>query len=168
MSDLMKRIDEILDVMNEKNRGIERLEAQMMHYAIDVLPCKDAEIETLRARIEELDFKNHTLIKVLRYVQFCLTGTNATKADLCDDVQMAVDANTTRIEELEAAQAWHPASEPPTEEETVIIYNERVDGWCIGNYWTCYQGYVNGSEFCQVEATHWRELPPVPNRKGNA
>jgi hypothetical protein len=66
-----------------------------------------------------------------------------------------------RIAELEAAQQWHPASEPPTEEGEyeVIQYADtptrKYAKW-DGQDWVNKYGYIFG------DVTHYRRVVPMP------
>jgi hypothetical protein len=81
-------------------------------------------------------------------------------------------AKDARIAELEAAQQWHPASEPPPQEacvgydgysRKVIFYaagGQIIMGRCNLRRSDGYRWFDNsGVGYC---ATHWRDLPPMP------
>jgi len=70
-----------------------------------------------------------------------------------------------RIKELEAAQQWHPASEPPEadgdEYEAIRICNGKM----YRRYSTFRDGKWNFVHRTISPVIFWRELPPMPGKE---
>lgn len=70
-------------------------------------------------------------------------------ADRAKKAEGELAAARARIAELEKAQTWHPASEPPETTRDVVVWD--VDGdWFPDNY-------VVGCGF-PPDITHWRDI----------
>jgi hypothetical protein len=70
-----------------------------------------------------------------------------------------IDALEAHIAELEAAQQWHPASEPPEDEsKEYLLLNQD----CIsGEYWC----EVDRFSMRNPDCIDWCELPPMPEKE---
>ena len=78
-----------------------------------------------------------------------------------DALQARIDALESENAALKAANAWHPASEPPDNSRCVIACNNLEVTECIysnykGGYWEDRAGYE------MHNVTRWRELPAPP------
>lgn len=95
-----------------------------------------------------------------------LDATNKANMSDCECLCVAVEDMqllVARIAELEAAQQWHDASEPPDD-----CRNVEIQTW-IGH---CYTDFCIAEKGVWAifgpEVARWRELPPMPQRKGDA
>lgn len=79
----VKRLEETIEILTEEHN------AQAV--------CAE-EFAFLRGENARLELSGGTMVKVLEYVLFVMTGSNEIKADLCNDVQMAVDRIKEKLE----------------------------------------------------------------------
>ena len=80
--------------------------------------------------------------------------------NIIDEQRETINWQRARIDALEAANAWHPASEPPNDDREVLavdIYNS------LKIYRLCYfKGLWLDENVNRVDVTIWRELPAPP------
>lgn len=82
----------------------------------------------------------------------------------CRRLRRENESLRARVAELEAEQAWHPASEPPetSDAKMVVYYDDCVNiGYFQHGMW--YQ--INDGLTFSHPVTHWRDLPPMPEAK---
>jgi hypothetical protein len=101
----------------------------------------------LRARIAELETVEHLEKQQLQEEK--------------DSLTLALSKAVKRIAELEAAQQWHPASEPP--EQNGSIFKSRTvevqSDW--GGVQSDFYDYQNGCWYFSTKPNRWRDLPPL-------
>ena len=100
-----------------------------------VIVTNHDDVEQLRARVAELE--------------------NRDREECCTDYKAKLRA---RIAELEAAQQWHPASEPPENGRDVMVLIDYVY-FAIGTY-DVFSWHICGIGMAD-NVTHWRELPAL-------
>ena len=118
-----------------------------------LLDCK-AELERLSnidAAFNKIGFDNH---------QLDMRNEFDSLAKLCEHFNLM----QTKIERLEAENAWQPIDTAPKDGTQILCCNENngeymVCGYEKGAYLG--QGFYFNSEF-KIEATHWRPLPQPP------
>ena len=83
----------------------------------------------------------------------------------CRRLRRENEALRMRIAELESAQQWHPASDPPKHENG--IEGQTASGMVFTVWYvpTClaYGRYVSNGE--EIKIVRWRALPPLPESR---
>ena len=137
---------EVLPEIDRLNARIAELEARL-----ELETAANNDSVNMAARIEELENENRHLYQQI--------GIQA-------DIEKAITTSLrAKIKELETAQQWHPASEPPECKEDEL-FSRRVliqekNGDCFTD-WYCYE---SKTWYFSKRIIRWRDLPPAPEVK---
>ena len=81
----------------------------------------------------------------------------------CRRLRRENESLRARVAELEAEQAWHPASEPPNTQRKIQIQHKIENDVFTDHGFYADDMYVSHEKGCGwLDAVRWRELPPMP------
>ncbi len=143
ISGLVARIDEIQEQSSER---IAELEVNYETMLSECVRLND-EKKQLRARIAELEMQRTNMEQEI-------SGMDS----MVDAKAALLQAANARISELEAAQQWHPASEPPEDDRYIYVDHDGCQLPFIGTR----RHLVSPPRNCFWRDIDRRDLPPLP------